>query len=94
MVTLGEGGWAHIAAGGTSIGIGVPNQQSRADVVFLDHVSDEIAEWIKLIRPQIIVAQELLDAEFAPEGVALIVANTYAVELVFDGVQWMIQESR
>ncbi|MGH2592199.1 MAG: hypothetical protein ACRDGG_01660, partial [Anaerolineae bacterium] len=93
-VTLDEGGWAHITVGNTSIGVGTPNPGSRVDVIILNQASGEGAEEIQSIRPQIVVAQKSLDAEFALEGIALIVTNTDAVELVFDGVQWTIQESR
>ncbi|MGH9201999.1 MAG: hypothetical protein ACRD2A_12285, partial [Vicinamibacterales bacterium] len=91
-LTLNAGGWVHIDAGATSIGVGEPPPETRADTIILDGVSPEIAERLRAIQPSIVVTRRAVEPDRLIEGVAFVNVEDRSVELTFDGAQWTIHE--
>ncbi|HEY4688382.1 MAG TPA: hypothetical protein VIK33_03655, partial [Anaerolineae bacterium] len=87
---LDEGGRVRIDAGATSVGIGKPNPDARVDVLVLDDVTDDTAAWLRAMQPSIIVTREPIESV---EGIAVVVAQQNAVELLFDGARWEVRAS-
>jgi len=93
ILELNEDGVARIETGATSIGIGAPHRDLRADVIVLEEVTDQIAARLKSNPPSIVVTRSPVEPERLIEGIAFINAETRPIELIFDGAQWSIHEA-